>query len=636
MNVKPNTAPQTPQNAGAEAITGLEKGLQIIRDYVKTMPSAPGVYRMFTERGDVLYVGKAKNLKKRVTSYTRARALSSRITKMVALTRSMVVITTHTEAEALLLEANLIKKLKPRYNILLRDDKSFPYIHLRRDHAWPQITKHRGARNRGGDYFGPFASASAVNRTLNTLQRVFLLRTCSDSVLQNRTRPCLLYQIKRCSAPCVGRIDDQAYAAMVADADAFLRGRETGIQKRLAGQMQAASDNMEFEAAAALRDRLRALTNIQSHQVINAANIGDADIIAAYREAGQISIQVFFFRAGQNWGNRAYFPRHDKDETLEQVAGAFIAQFYDNKPPPRLILSNVAPASRSLLQEAFSVRAGRKVSIRVPAKGEKRALMVEAEKNAKGALRRRLAEASSQAALLDAVAERFGLEGRPARIEVYDNSHISGSNPVGAMIVTGPEGFQKNGYRKFNIKSRDIAPGDDYGMMREVMTRRFSRLAREDPDRSRGTWPDLVLIDGGKGQLSTVVDALAELGIDDLAVVAVSKGPDRDAGREQFHRPGKRPFSLRHDSPVLYFLQRIRDEAHRFAIGSHRTRRKKSMHSSPLDGVPGVGGKRKQALLHHFGSAKAITAAGQRDLEAVSGISKSLARVIYEHFHEEG
>ncbi len=614
----------------------LESGLTTIRTELKSLPPSPGVYRMLDHRGEVLYVGKAKNLRNRVRSYTRPGGLTNRILRMVAATRSMVFITTHTEAEALLLESNLIKKLKPRFNILLRDDKSFPYILIRDQHQWPQITKHRGARSKKGDYFGPFASAGAVNRTLNTLQRVFLLRSCSDSVLQNRTRPCLLYQIKRCSAPCVEEIPAADYAALVGDAKAFLKGRDVGIQKRLARKMQRASDALEYETAAALRDRLKALTSIQSHQSINARHVGDADVVAIYREAGQTCIQVFFFRAGQNWGNRAYFPRHEKDEPPEKIIGAFLGQFYDNKPPPRNILVNVTPQARGLLEEAFSVRAERKVAIARPRRGEKRAIIEEAEKNAEGALRRRLAESSSQARLLDGVAEVFGLEARPERIEVYDNSHISGSNPVGALIVADADGFRKNAYRKFNIKGDKVAPGDDYAMMRQVMSRRFSRLAREDPARERGGWPDLVLIDGGRGQLNAATGALAELGIEDMVLVGVSKGPDRDAGRERFHMAGRKSFSLREGDAVLYFLQRLRDEAHRFAIGSHRARRRKAIQSSPLDQVPGVGARRKKALLHHFGSARAVAGGGLKDLEAVDGISRALARAIYDHFHDAG
>lgn len=636
--VDDNTAPE--DGSDVDRVGSLERGTKVIRTQLKTLTNAPGVYRMLGARDEVLYIGKAKNLRKRVQSYTRPAGLSTRIARMVAATTSMMFVTTHTEAEALLLESNLIKKLKPHYNILLRDDKSFPYILLRDDHEWPQIAKHRGAKKRGGAYFGPFASVSAVNRTLNTLQRVFLLRSCSDSVLQNRSRPCLLYQIKRCSAPCVGRINAADYAHLVRDASNFLKGKESGIQKRLARAMESASAELEYEAAAALRDRLQALTNIQSHQSVNAQHLGDADVIAAHREAGQTAIQVFFFRAGQNWGNRAYFPRHQKDAPLAAVMGAFLGQFYENKPIPKLVLVNTVPEGRDLLEEAFAVRAERKIKIQKPARGERRALMIEAEKNAAGALLRKLAETSSQAKLLDGVAERFDLEARPERIEIYDNSHISGTNAVGAMVVAGPDGFRKNAYRKFNIRSKDLTPGDDYGMMREVMQRRFSRLAKESPDRENPTdrkdWPDLVLVDGGKGQLSATLETLAALGLDDVPVVGVSKGPDRDAGREQFHMPGKPPFMMRDGSAVLYYLQRLRDEAHRFAIGSHRTRRKKTAYASPLDGVPGVGGKRKQALLHHFGSAKAVTAAGIKDLEAVGGISNALASSIYDHFHEEG
>jgi len=590
---------------------------------------------MLDARGEVLYVGKAKNIRKRVASYLQTPRLTTRLMRMVALTRAMEFVTTHTEAEAFLLEANHIKRYRPPFNILLRDDKSFPYILLRADHPWPQITKHRGARGKGGEYFGPFASASAVNSTLNTLQKVFLLRSCSDSVLENRSRPCLLYQIKRCSAPCVGRISQEDYDALVKDARDFLAGRETAIQKRLSEAMTAASDRLDFETAAIYRDRIKALAQVQSRQGINAATIGDTDVIAGTVEAGQVGIQVFFYRAGQNRGNRAYFPRHEADAALEDVMAAFMSQFYADKPPPRQILLNCRPAEAGLIGEALSVAAGRKVAISEPRRGDKRRLVETVEDNARQALRRRLAESASQIKLGEALAETFDLEGAPRRIEVYDNSHISGSNAQGAMIVASAEGFEKSQYRRFTIKGTDIAPGDDYAMMREVMTRRFKRLMADDPDRSRGLWPDLMLIDGGRGQLSGVLDIAREHGIDDLAVVAISKGPERNAGREQFHMPGRSPFELRPDDPVLYHLQRLRDEAHRFAVAGHRARRSRAISGNPLDDIPGVGPRRKRALLHRFGSARAVGEAGLRDLEAVEGISKALARTIYEHFHGE-
>ena len=639
-DVPADVSPDTPSEPGDLASPpdhdGLKSGFEIIRDSLKTAPAAPGVYRMIDRRGEVLYVGKARNIRKRVTSYAQPARLTMRLAKMVSLTRSMMFVTTHTEVEALLLEANLIKRLRPPFNIILRDDKSFPYILLRADHDWAQITKHRGAQKRRGHYYGPFASAGAVNRTLNTLQRVFLLRSCSDSVFENRSRPCLLYQIKRCSAPCVDRISKPDYAALVADARAFLEGRSTAIQEKLSAAMQAASDALAFETAAAYRDRLKALAHVQHHQGVNAAGLGDADVIAATEKAGQTAIQVFFYRSGQNWGNRAYFPRHDKAETLADVLAAFIGQFYDNKPPPRSLLVNLLPTKHHLLAEALSLKADRKVTIARPQRGEKRALIEAAERNAIEALDRRLAESSSQAKLLGQLADVFDLDGPPRRIEVYDNSHIAGANAVGAMVVAGPDGFEKGQYRKFNIKTRELAPGDDYAMMREVMTRRFSRLMREDADRAGGHWPDLVLIDGGRGQLNAVLEVTGELGVEDVALVAVSKGPDRNAGREHFHLPGGREFSLKPGNPVLYYLQRLRDEAHRFAIGSHRARRKKTAVQSPLDGIAGIGAKRKKALLHRFGSARGVAQAGVKDLEAVDGISRTMAQAIYDHFHESG
>ncbi len=625
------------KNERSEELTDpLTRGLAVIRSAVKTLPATPGVYRMLDKAGDVLYVGKAKNLKKRVVSYTNPVRLSTRIARMVAKTRSLAIVTTHTEAEALLLEANFIKRYKTPYNILLRDDKSFPHILLRQDHEWAQITKHRGAQKKKGIYYGPFASAGAVNRTLNTLQKAFLLRSCSDSVFNNRSRPCLLHQIKRCSAPCVGRISKEGYDTLVADTRAFLSGRNQDIQKRLADAMEEASERLDFEVAAAFRDRLRALALVQTKHSPRGIKVGDADVIAGFQRGGQTCIQVFFYRAGQSWGNRAYFPRHEKTEPLEAVLSAFIAQFYDNKPPPAEILVNAKTQVRALLEEALSVKAGRKVTIRLPKRGNKRELIREAERNAGQALDRKLAESATQNRLLQGVAQVFGLETPPDRVEVYDNSHISGSHAVGAMVVAGSEGFQKNAYRVFKIKSAELTPGDDYAMMREVLLRRFSRAIREDSDKSRGLWPDLVLIDGGKGQLSAAHAVLEDLGIDDVPVVAISKGPDRDAGREQFHRTGRPAFSLDHGNPVLYYLQRLRDEAHRFAIGSHRVQRKKAIKASPLDGVPGIGAKRKKALLHHFGSASAVEQAGVKDLALVEGVSLGLAQTIYDYFHDNG
>lgn len=614
----------------------LETGLGVLRKTLKALGSEPGVYRMLDAKGEALYVGKAKNLKKRVVSYTRIQALPTRLKRMVATTRKMEIITTHTEAEALLLEANLIKKLKPRYNVVLRDDKSFPHILLRTDHQWAQIKKHRGAQKKNGDYFGPFASVGAVNRTLNTLQKIFLLRSCSDAVFHSRTRPCLLYQIKRCSGPCVGKISKADYEVLVSDARSFLNGKKTDIQKRLAKKMQRASDRLEYEQAASLRDRLEALTRVQARQNVNATELRDADVVAIHRIADKSCIQVFFFRGGQNWGNRSYFPRHTADEPEDAILGAFISQFYADKIAPSLVLVNLKPESKTLIEETFSEKAGRKVTITKPARGKRLALVREARDNAKGALERKLAETTAQEKAVAGLAKLFGIEGELDRIEVYDNSHISGSNQVGALITAGPEGFKKNSYRKFNIKSNELAPGDDYGMMREVFTRRFSRLQKEDPDREIGTWPDLVLIDGGKGQLSAAQQILGDLGIEDLNVVAISKGPDRNAGREQFHIEGQQPFTLPPNAPELYFLQRLRDEAHRFAISSHRVRRKKAAFTSPLDDIPGIGPGRKKALLNHFGSAAAIKEAGTRDLEAVAGISKAMAEKIYGFFHDGG
>lgn len=614
----------------------LQTGIETIRGYQRTLPRRPGVYRMIDQRDAVLYVGKAKDLKARVASYTRPASLSNRIARMVAQTVSMNFIETETEAGALLVEASLIKKLKPRFNILLRDDKSFPYILLRDLHKWPQITKHRGAQTGKGQYFGPFASAGAVNRTLNTLQKVFLLRSCSDSVLEHRSRPCLLYQIKRCSAPCVERISPADYQELVNAAAEFLRGRNSKIQKRLACDMQKASDNLEYEAAAALRDRLHALTQVQTTEGLSTSKVGDADVFAIHREAGQTSVQVFFFRAGQNWGNRSYFPRHEQSETDDKIIGAFLTQFYDSRLPVPAIYTNVKPEAAALIEEAFSSRAERVVRIYTPVRGRKKKLVDDAAHNAAAALERRLAETASHLKLLEKLAEKIDLEAPPERIEVYDNSHMSGTHPVGAMIVADREGLRKKSYRKFNIKTRELSPGDDYGMMREVLTRRLSRLVREDPDRESGNWPDLIILDGGRGQLNAVIEVLGDLGIEGLPLLAVAKGADRNAGREKFHLPGRPAFMLKDGSPVLFFIQRLRDEAHRFAIGTHRARRQKTVYKSALDGIPGIGPKRKRALLHHFGSAKAVESSGVKDLQAVVGISSHTAQSIYDYFNDNG
>jgi len=588
---------------------------------------------MLSKHGDVLYVGKAKNIKKRVSSYTQINRLTNRLQRMVAETASMVLVTTRTEGEALLLEASLIKRFKPAFNILLKDDKSFPYI-LLRDHEWPQISKHRGKRKQKGQYYGPFASASAVKRTLNILQKVFQLRTCTDNTLAARSRVCMLYQIKRCSGPCVGKVSKTEYSEMVNETRAFLDGKTSNIQKKFAAAMQTASEATEYETAALYRDRLNALTQVQSHQSIVNAMIEEADVIAAAEVAGQVSIQVFFFRAGQNWGHHAYFPKHDKSQSAESVLEAFLAQFYDNKPAPRQILISHKVPDQTLLAQALTQRMERKVEISQPQRGKKFELVNEAIRNAREALERKQAEGANQTKLLTGTAEVFDMPEPPERIEIYDNSHIQGSNAVGGMVVAGPDGFLKNSYRKFNIKSEDLAPGDDFGMMREVIERRFKRLIKEDADRDRGHWPDLLLIDGGKGQLSSVMDTLIELGVTGVTIVAISKGPDRHAGREQFHMPGKASFQLPVTDPVLYYLQRLRDEAHRFAIGTHRSRRSAGITRSPLDEIPGVGAKRKKALLHHFGSAKAVTGADIKDLQKVDGISKTMAQQVYDHFHE--
>jgi excinuclease ABC subunit C len=552
---------------------------------------------------------------------------------MIRDTVSMMFLTTRTETEALLLEQNLIKQLKPRYNVLLRDDKSFPNILVSREHAFPQIKKHRGRKTEKGNYYGPFASAGAVNRTLNQLQKVFLLRNCTDATFESRTRPCLLYQIKRCSAPCVGYVSEADYRGLVADAERFLQGKSTNVQATLATQMAEASAAMEFERAAALRDRIRALTQVQSAQGINPAGVTEADVVALHMEGGQACVQVFFIRANQNWGNRDYYPRTGSGAEAGEVMEAFLAQFYDDKTPPRLILLSHPVDEADLVTDLLCGRAGRKVEIAVPQRGEKAELVAGAMRNARESLARKMAETATQGRLLDGLAEAFGLEAPPRRIEVYDNSHIQGTDAVGAMIVSGPDGFQKSQYRKFNIRGDELTPGDDFGMMKEVLSRRFRRLLKEDPDREQGMWPDLLLIDGGAGQISAVAGIMAELGIDDIEVVGVAKGIDRDAGKEEFHRHGQRPFALRHNDPVLYFVQRLRDEAHRFAIGAHRAKRAKAVGATPLDEVPGVGAARKRALLSHFGSAKAVSRANLADLKAVDGISETMAQGIYDFFH---
>jgi len=618
-------------------------GSELIAEKVKQLPDSPGVYRMFGADGEVLYVGKARSLKKRVANYAKLTGHSNRIARMIALTTAMEFITTATETDALLLEANLIKRLKPRYNVLMRDDKSFPYILLTGDHEFPQVIKHRGARARKGDYFGPFANAGAVNATLNALQKAFLLRSCSDSVFEARTRPCLLFQIKRCSAPCTGEISTQGYEALVGEARDFLRGHSRKTQRELVAHMEEASTALDFERAAIYRDRIRALTQVQQHQGINPQTLTEADLFATFQEGGQTCIQVFFFRAGQNWGNRAYFPRHDKDLDPAEVLDAFLAQFYEDRLPPRLVLLSHDIAGRELLAQALSIIAGRKVAVGRPHRGEKRELMEHAMTNAREALGRRMAESSSQRKLLEGVAEAFDMAEVPQRIEVYDNSHISGTHAVGGMVVAGPEGFIKSQYRKFNIKS-EMEDGDDYAMMREVLTRRFSRLLKDAeprPDKIEAEeapltppdWPDLILIDGGAGQLKVALEVLADLGIDSVTAVGIAKGPERDAGRERFFMQGRPDFMMEPRNPVLYYLQRLRDEVHRYAIGSHRTRRSKAIGVNPLDEVPGVGPGRKRALLQHFGSARAVSRAGLSDLEAVDGISANLARAIYDFFH---
>jgi excinuclease ABC subunit C len=627
-----------------EGISGEEKdnnapvlvGTERIASYVKNLPDRPGVYRMVSTKGEVLYVGKAKSLKKRVAAYVKGLGHTNRIVHMVAETAEMIFISTASETEALLLEANLIKRLKPRYNVTFRDDKSFPNILLRTDHDFPQILKHRGARARDGVYFGPFASAGAVNTTLNTLQRAFLLRSCSDAVFDGRTRPCLLHQIKRCSAPCVRRIDEAGYSALVNQAKDFLTGKSRTVQERLAREMQDASERMDFEAAATLRDRLRAMSQIHARQGINPGSFSNADVFAVHQAGGETCVQVFFFRAGQNWGNKPFFPRHANEVSAGEVLSAFLGQFYDTRPPPPLILLSDDIPECALLAEALSIRAGHKVEILVPQRGEKREIVTAALQNAKAQLAQSQAESATQRKLLEGVAEAFGLEGPPERIEVYDNSHIQGANAVGAMIVAGPDGFQKREYRRFNIKSEELTPGDDFGMMREVLSRRFGRLVREsNGEGDKWTkWPDLVLIDGGPAQLAAAHEAVADVGLDDLVIVGVAKSIERESGMEHFYRQGREPFRLEPRSPVLYYLQRLRDEAHRFAIGGHRKRRSKAIGANPLDEIGGIGAARKKALLTHFGSSRGVAAASVADLQAVEGVSAGLAKKIYDFFHE--
>ncbi|MEI4232756.1 excinuclease ABC subunit UvrC [Roseovarius sp. D22-M7] len=610
-------------------------GPAVIRDYLRSLDASPGVYRMLDAQARVLYVGKARNLRARVSNYARPTGHTARIARMISETASMMFLTTATETEALLLEQNLIKQLKPRYNVLLRDDKSFPNI-LVTAHDYPQIRKHRGTKRDKGSYYGPFASAGAVNRTLAQLQRVFQLRNCTDTMFESRTRPCLQYQIKRCTAPCVGKISKAEYAQQVRDAERYLSGRSTEIQEKLASQMAEASEAMEFERAAALRDRIKALTQVQSAQGINPRTVTEADVIALHLENGQACVQVFFIRAGQNWGNRDFYPRVGADVEEPEVLEAFIGQFYADKEPPRALLLSHAIDSPDLMSEMLGEKLGRKVTISVPQRGEKAELIDAALRNARESLARKMAESATQGKLLKGLAEAFDLPGPPQRIEVYDNSHIQGSYAVGAMIVAGPEGMMKNQYRKFNIKGDDLTPGDDFGMMKEVLTRRFKRLLKEDPDRGQGQWPDLILIDGGAGQVSAVASIMQEMGVADIPMVGVAKGVDRDHGKEEFHRVGKRPMALRRGDPVLYFIQRLRDEAHRFAIGTHRAKRAKSVSATPLDEVPGVGAARKRALLAHFGSAKAVSRANLADLKAVEGVSDGLAQKLFDFFHEKG
>jgi excinuclease ABC subunit C len=608
-------------------------GHEVIQEYLRGLDGSPGVYRMLNAASEVLYVGKARNLKARVSNYARPSGHSGRIARMIHETASMMFLTTRTELEALLLEQNLIKQLKPRYNVLLRDDKSFPNILISGEHPFAQLKKHRGAKKEKGRYFGPFASAGAVNRTLNQLQKVFLLRNCSDAMFASRTRPCLQYQIKRCAAPCVGRVDETAYGALVADAERFLDGKSTAVQANLAREMSEASAAMEFERAAALRDRIKALTQVQQSQGINPEGVAEADVVAVHLDHGQACVQVFFIRANQSWGNRDFYPKTGAGAEEPEILEAFLTQFYDDKEPPRLVLLSHPVENPDLVAEALSVRAGRKVELAMPQRGEKAELVENAARNARESLARRMSESATQNKLLQGLADAFDLDAPPSRIEVYDNAHIQGSDAVGGMIVAGADGFLKSQYRKFNIRSEAGANSDDFGMMREVLTRRFERLLKEDPDRTSGMWPDLLLIDGGAGQVSAVGGVLAELGVEDVALIGVAKGIDRDAGKEEFHRDGMPPMALPRNDPVLYFVQRLRDEAHRWANGAHVAKRAKAVSATPLDEIPGVGAGRKRALLAHFGSAKAVSRAGVSDLMAVEGISQGLAETIHGFFN---
>ena len=639
---QPNAASRFNEEQATYAVRGadtpdLDTGIAAIRNVLKTLPLKPGVYRMHDARGDVLYVGKARALKNRVGNYVQIDRMPNRLRRMVALTRSMTIVTTNSEAEALLLEAQLIKRYRPAYNVLLRDDKSFPFILLRADHKFPRIQKHRGARRHKGQYYGPFASAGSVNQTLNALEKLFLLRSCSDSFFNNRDRPCLLYQIKRCSAPCVGRIDDSAYESLVADAKSFLDGKSSVVQAKLAQEMETAAEALDFERAAMVRDRLKALTFIQVSQAINAQGVGDADIFALAHRNGVMGIQAFFIRGGQNWGHRSFFPAHVAEISEDEVFTSFLAQFYEDVPPAKCIFLDRQLTEADLLAQALSERAERKIEISVPQRGDRVRLVKQATRNAEEALDRKLAESTTQGKLLQEVADLFELPEPPRRIEVYDNSHIQGTNALGAMIVAGPEGFIKGQYRKFNIKNPDTAPGDDFAMMREVMARRFGRLMADDADQERDeNWPDLVLIDGGKGQMSSVMQIVRELGVEDVAFIGVSKGPDRHAGRETFHFPDGREFTLPVNAPVMFYLQRLRDEAHRFAIGAHRAKRSKAITVSPLDEVPGIGPSRKKALLMHFGTARAVRNASLEDLQKTPGVSAAVAQTVYDYYHSNG
>ena len=638
---QPNAASRFSEEKATYAVRGadtpdFDTGIAAIRNVLKTLPLKPGVYRMHDARGDVLYVGKARALKNRVGNYVQIDRLPNRLRRMVALTRSMTIVTTNSEAEALLLEAQLIKRYRPAYNVLLRDDKSFPFILLRADHPFPRIQKHRGARRHKGQYYGPFASAGSVNQTLNALQKLFLLRSCTDSFFNNRDRPCLLYQIKRCSAPCVGRIDDAAYDSLVADAKSFLDGKSSAVQAKLAKEMETAAEALDFEHAAMVRDRLRALTFIQGSQAINAEGVGDADIFALAHRNGVMGIQAFFIRGGQNWGHRSFFPAHVAEMSEDEVFTSFLAQFYEDVPPAKSIFVDRQLTEADLLAQALSERAERKIEISMPQRGDRVRLVKQATRNAEEALDRRLAESTTQGKLLQEEADLFELPEPPRRIEVYDNSHIQGTNALGAMIVAGSEGFIKGQYRKFNIKNPDTAPGDDFAMMREVMARRFGRLMDDNEPERDANWPDLVLIDGGKGQMSSVMQIVRELGVEDVAFIGVSKGPDRHAGRETFHFPDGREFTLPVNAPVMFYLQRLRDEAHRFAIGAHRAKRSKAIAVSPLDEVPGIGPSRKKALLMHFGTARAVRNASLEDLQKAPGVSAAVAQTVYDYYHSNG